>query len=171
MPETLPLFQPAPDFSLSDLRGEFHALHQFRGHIVVVNFWSAECPWSARADSVLSKALDEQKDLMVLTIASNINETPELIELEAKKRRLPLVLIDRNCNVADLYHAATTPHIFIVDKIGILQYQGAFDDVTFRQRIPKRNFTLEALAAIKKGLPPEYSQTEPYGCTIVRHKI
>jgi peroxiredoxin len=169
--ETIPLFQPAPDFSLSDLRGEIHTLHQFRGHVVVINFWSAECPWSARADSVLRIALNDLKGIMLLTIASNINETPEQIEMEAKKRGLSLVLIDNNSIVAGLYHAATTPHIFIVDQSGILQYQGAFDDVTFRQRIPSRNFTLEALTAIKKGLPPEYSQTEPYGCTIVRHLV
>ena len=41
---------PAPDFTLPDLNSDHHSLSDFFGRIVVLNFWSAECPWSSRAD-------------------------------------------------------------------------------------------------------------------------
>ena len=44
----------APDFTLPDLDGAPHALSNYRGQVVIVNFWSAECPWAERADSLLS---------------------------------------------------------------------------------------------------------------------
>jgi peroxiredoxin len=171
LPEPLSLNLPAPDFSLCDLHGNNHSLHDYYGQVVVINFWSAECPWSTRADNALSQALSGQNDIVILTIAANINETPSQIEQAAKERNLSVVLIDEDCKVADIYHAVTTPHLFIVDQNGILQYQGAFDDVTFRQRVPNYSYVLDALDAIKKGLPPEPSQTQPYGCTIIRYLV
>src|SRR5512141_2137995 len=46
---------PAPDFLLSDLDGQPHRLSDYRGQVVAVIFWSAECGWSEQADSELRK--------------------------------------------------------------------------------------------------------------------
>ena len=43
----------APDFTLSVVDGSRMSLSDWRGFIVVINFWSAECPWSRRADVLL----------------------------------------------------------------------------------------------------------------------
>lgn len=40
------LNQPAPDFTLATLDGDVHQLSDYRDRIVVVDFWSAECPVS-----------------------------------------------------------------------------------------------------------------------------
>ena len=69
----------------------------------------------------------------------------------------------------DLYGSLTTPHIFVIDREGKLRYQGAFDDVTFRQREPTRFYLKDALDALLAGRQPEPAQTTPYGCSIVRH--
>ena len=45
--------QPAPDFQLPDLESTLHKLSDYCGQIVIVNFWSAECPHSERADRLL----------------------------------------------------------------------------------------------------------------------
>ena len=42
---------PAPDFTLSDLTGKPHTLSAYRDQVVILNFWSAECPWAVRADT------------------------------------------------------------------------------------------------------------------------
>ena len=70
--------------------------------------------------------------------------------------------------VADLYGTKTTPHFFIVDEGGILRYQGAMNDVTFRQPTPTRDYLREAVDAILSDRLPDPSQTSPYGCAIVR---
>jgi hypothetical protein len=160
--------QPAPDFSLPDLSGKLQRLSDHRGRIVVVNFWSAECPWAERADRELLSYLGGQPGrLVLLTIAANANETDELCAAAARARGLPLVLRG-SPQVRDAYEARTTPHIFIVDERGLLRYRGALDDVTFRRREPQRYYVREALEALQSGHSPAPAETAPYGCAIVR---
>jgi peroxiredoxin len=163
---------PAPDFSLYDLNGELHALKDYLGHIVVINFWSAECPWSARADEQINEILqDISNSVVLLSIASNVNEKLDKISSEASNRSLPLVLLDENNRVADLYGAITTPHIFVIDAKGVLQYQGALDDVTFRNRTPTQHYFSEAVKALLRGDTPNPVEIASYGCTIVRNHV
>ncbi len=104
----------------------------------------------------------------MLSIASNRNETIQSIEKAAKVRRLPIVLIDADHVIADLYEAQTTPHVFVIDRNGILRYRGAVDDITFRQRKPTRFFLDEAVEALLEGHLPALTEAPAYGCTIVR---
>jgi peroxiredoxin len=161
--------QPAPDFELPDLQGRSHRLSELRGQVVVLNFWSAECPWAERADQMLKDYRQEWgEDVTVWPIASNANESEDLLEETANQRRLPIVLLDRRHAVADLYGAQTTPHLFLVDSRGILRYQGAVDDTNFRRRNPSRFYLQKAVAAVLADDEPDPAQTAPYGCTIVR---
>lgn len=163
---------PAPEFSLNDLNGELHTLKDYLGRIVVINFWSAECPWSARADEELVQFMQKTNESVVLlSIASNVNEKVEKITSEASKRGLPLVLLDEKNRVADLYGAITTPHLYVLDTQGILQYQGAIDDVTFRKRTPTQNYLIEAVEALLRGDVPDPFETLSYGCTLVRDLV
>ncbi len=162
--------QPAPDFALPDLDGNTHRLSDYRGHIVIINFWSAECPHAARTDEALRPWLEAWGgEVILLPIAANANEPPEMLRRVAEARGLPFVLHDEQRKVADLYGALTTPHVFLVDREGILRYQGAFDDVTFRQPQPKRLYIKEAVEALLTGRLPEVDSTPAYGCTIVRY--
>lgn len=84
---------PIPDFSLPDTHGQLHHLDDYRGRIVIVNFWSAECPWSERADSQLALILKQAGDrLVILPVASNRNESLEFITETMRERGLDFVL-------------------------------------------------------------------------------
>jgi peroxiredoxin len=161
--------QLIPDFELPDLQGRLHQLSQYRGQIVIVNFWSCECPHSARTDkAILAMFVQWRDDVAMLSIASNRNEDVEAIKTAAEERRLPSVLLDANCRAADLFDAQTTPHVFVIDQEGILRYRGAVDDVTFRQRIPTRFFLDQAVESLLAGRLPALSESPAYGCAIVR---
>jgi len=160
---------PAPDFTLLDLDGVSQVLREYRGRVVLVNFWSAECPWSERADNLFSSWLHEWGERVVLlTVASNMNESAPQVREAARSRGLAPVLLDSSCRVADEWGAQTTPHAFVVDGEGLLRYQGAVDDVTFRQRTPRRFYVKEAVDALLAGRLPEVAASPAYGCTIVR---
>lgn len=163
------LNQPTPDFELPDLQGKFQRLSDFRGVIVIINFWSAECPHSERTDRSMMEHLAQWGgDVVMLSIAANRNESIRMLEEAASTRRLPIVLIDAEHVVADLYGAQTTPHAFVIDREGILRYCGAVDDITFRQRKATRFFLEEAVEALLDGRMPDLAETSAYGCTIVR---
>jgi len=161
--------QPAPDFELPDLNGKSHHLSDYRGRIVIVNFWSCECPHSERTDkAIMSMFVQWQDDVEMLSIASNRNENVEAVEISARERKLPVVLIDAESVVANLFEAQTTPHVFIIDREGILRYRGAIDDMTFRKRVPSRFFLDEAVESLLAGQLPAISESPAYGCAIVR---
>src|SRR5574341_1254987 len=108
--------QPAPAFSLPDLKGKLHSLRETLGQIVIVNFWSAECPHAARADAALLAYLKAwEPGVALLSIASNANEPPDLLAQVSAQRGLPVVLLDPEGNTSGLYGALTTPHLFVVD--------------------------------------------------------
>jgi peroxiredoxin len=162
--------EPAPNFTLSDLHGKQRSLSDYYGWIVVINFWSAECPWSARTDVKIMDLLSEwDEDVLLLTIAPNASEPLEILRRVAIERGLNLVLPDPDQRVATLFGARTTPHIFLIDMHGLLRYQGAFDDTTFRQRIPKKQYLRDALDAVMNGEEPDPGVTSAYGCAILRY--
>lgn len=162
----LSIGEPAPLFQLQSLDGSLVSLAALRGQLVLINFWSAECPWAERADTALRGWLER---VVVLSIASNSGEPLELLWRVAGERGLATVLLDTRHEVADRYDAQTTPHCFLIDGEGILRYQGAFDDVTFRQRTPKRQYVIEAMEALLAGRPVALTESPPYGCIIQRY--
>ncbi len=163
------LNQPAPDFELPDLRGTVHKLSEYRGVIVIVNFWSAECPYSVRTDELLVSWLTRWgSGVTALSIAMNRNESAELVEAAAMARGIPTVLNDAELVATDLYGVEITPHVHVVDREGILRYRGAVDDVTFRQKTATHFFLEAAVEALLEGRLPELNETPAYGCAIVR---
>jgi len=165
----LQINQKAPDFTLPDMGGVTHSLNNYVGKIVILNFWSAECPWSQRSDEkIITYLPDWDRGVQYLPIASNANESRDLILSVANTRQLPLMLHDPEHQVADLYGAITTPHLFVIDTDGLLRYQGAFNDVTFRQPEPTMNYLHLAVDALRARSSPDPAETPAYGCTIVR---
>lgn len=169
MDTIVPCGAPAPDFTLNDLQGRPCSLKQARGRILVLVFWSAECPWAERAEQAIrSWQAEWGEKVLVWWVAANTSEPLELLRKVAEARCLPVVLHDERAAVADLYGAQTTPHVFVIDAAGILRYQGSVDDVTFRQRTPSRYYLAEAIQALLAGQAPEPAVTPAFGCTIVR---
>jgi peroxiredoxin len=163
------LNQLAPEFELYDLQDISHRLSDYRNKIVILNFWSAECPHSERTDRYLLSLLERwQGEVVMLSIAANRNESAQRLAEAANARQVSRVLIDAEHEVADLYEALTTPHIFVVDRDGILRYRGAADNITFRQREATHFFLQEAVDALLQGKMPELCETPAYGCVIVR---
>jgi thiol-disulfide isomerase/thioredoxin len=159
----------APDFELRGLDGRLHRLRDCRGKIVIVNFWSCDCPHVVRTDKAMLAALKRwSADVVLLTIASNVNESLSALEEASRSRGIPTVLIDAGHIVADSYAAEVTPEVFIVDRAGILRYRGAVDDVTFRQRTITHSYLEEAVETLLAGSLPSVAESPAYGCSIIR---
>jgi peroxiredoxin len=163
------LNESAPEFELPDLQGNCHKLSDFRGKIVILNFWSAECPHSERTDRYLLTLREKwNEEVVLLSIASNRNESARMLAEAAASRRVPKVLVDSEHMVADLYEAVTTPHVFLIDRAGILRYRGAVDNITFRHREATKFYLQDAVEAVLHGDLPALHETPAYGCAIVR---
>ncbi len=162
----------APDFTLPPLTGGRFSLSEQRGNIVVLTFWSAECPWSRRADVLLVYRMPiwSAKGVRIVGVASNAGESENEILLEAENRgvKYPVVL-DPEHRVADLYRAETTPQFFILDRKGVVRYAGALDDATFKRPRPKVIYVDRAVTAMLENHLPEPPATLPFGSSLVRY--
>lgn len=159
----------APDFELPDLAGRLHRLSDYRGRIVIVNFWSADCPHVERTDALMLASLARWgENVALLSIASNANESTSVVESVSRGRGLPVVLLDAEHKVADRYDVQITPEVYVIDREGVLRYRGAVDDVNFRQREPKRNYLNEAVDALLAGDLPAMGEVPAFGCALVR---
>jgi len=162
--------EKAPQFILPDLDDKQFSLDGWNGWIRVLYFWSAECIWCERVDRELIGFINSWEGrVKCVWIASNANETHELITKVAKARDIPSVLFDEGHRVADQYEAQVTPHFFIVDAGGKLAYQGAWDDITFRKRVATQVYVPQVVQALREGSIPGITQTPAYGCELVRY--
>lgn len=168
----LAIGETPPDFTLPDARGgDPFSLGGMVGQVVVLMWWSMECPWCTHYDDYIKKNAQRwaERGAALVLIGSNVNETPA--DLAAKADLLGLerpLLYDRESRVADLYGAITTPHLFVIGKSGALIYRGAIDNRSFRQKQATANFLEPAIEAGLAGRRPEVDTSPPYGCAIVR---
>lgn len=157
---------------LPDLEGHVRCLDEWRGHVVVLVFWSADCPVSREYDETyfIPRYPEWQRQGIVLIgIDSNAHYDMARVREAAQARRVPYpILRDEGHRLADMLGAQTTPHVFVLDPEGRLVYAGAVDDRTFRKKQATRVYLDDALAALRDGKPPDPAVTPPYGCAIVR---
>lgn len=117
---------------------------------------------------MIEMAAQWRQQVKMLFVAANRNEDFEAVRNVAEARGLRTILLDADRVVADLYQAQTTPHVFVIDREGILRYRGAVDDVTFRRPLRSRFYLNEAVESLLGGSFPALSESPAYGCTIVR---
>ncbi len=125
----------APDFELKDLNGNIVKLSDFRGSIVVLDFWATWCGPCIGSFPAMKKVMNELKDksvkfLFIDTMESeefeNKNEKVKKI-LSSKKVSDFHVLLDEikdlNYQVTTAYNVQSIPAKFIIDKVGKIRYQ------------------------------------------------
>lgn len=165
----------APDFTLVDETGQSHTLSDYRGQTVVLEWFNIPCPYVRRhyQARTFDNIIEEHggDDLVWLAIDTTWDNTPEdtlawKAETEEIRNHDYPVLQDPDGDVGRLYQARTTPHMFVIDEEGILQYMGAIDDNP-RGRIDEpQNYVIAALTAMNAGDIIDPTETQPYGCTV-----
>lgn len=172
--------QPAPDFSLAGSDGKTYHLSDFKGKVVVLEWFNKDCPFIRKHyDSGNMQKLQEtylHKGVVWLSIGSSapgkegyMTKAETVQQRIADKSRSTASLMDPTGKVGRLYGAKTTPHMFVINAEGNLVYKGAIDDHNTPDPadIPKsRNYVAEALDATLAKQPVKTPSTQPYGCSI-----
>lgn len=112
----------APDFTLADAHGKKVSLSEFRGKVVVLNFWATWCgPCEAEMPSLNNLYKEfKSKGLVVIAISVDPTTATVLSFITEKKLAFP-VLLDKNKEVYfDNYAVMGLPTTFIIDRNGVL---------------------------------------------------
>ena len=91
-------------------------------------------------------------------------------ELTASRSAKPTaVVFDESGVVGKAYDAKTTPHMYVIDKAGVLQYMGGIDSIPSAKvaDIAKATpYFANAAKAVLTGKAPDPAVTKPYGCSV-----
>jgi peroxiredoxin len=172
--------KPAPDFTATNSEGKEVKLADYKGKLVVLEWTNAHCPFVKKHyDGKNMQALQGKytgEGVVWLTVLSSAEgkegfETPAEAEASRKATgaHASALLLDKSGKLGKLYGAQTTPHMFVIDKKGVLAYQGAIDDKPSADKATlkgAKNYVAEALDAEMAGRAPATAQTKSYGCHI-----
>lgn len=113
--------RPAPAFTLPDLEGKQVSLAEFRGKIVLVDFWATWCVPCRMTMPMLEGLGREYADSMVL-LAVNLQETPDVVGDYVRSQSIrSRILLDEDGSVGMAYGTESIPMHFLIDREGILR--------------------------------------------------
>ena len=131
----------APDFTLKDLDGKEVKLSDYRGKIVILNFWAVWCKYCIQEMpdlNTLNEELKKEDDAVI--VAVDVQEKPDTVREYLTSNNITLkVLLDEDGSVAEAYGIDRYPATFIVNKDGSLYtyIPGATDIKTLRMILDK----------------------------------
>lgn len=109
----------APDFTLKNLEGEEVSLSDYRGKIVLINFWATWCKFCDIEMPDLD-ALDKENDDVVV-LAVDVNEEASKVKTYIEKGGYEFeVALDSDGAISRQYLVSAFPTTYAVDKEGIL---------------------------------------------------
>lgn len=113
----------APDFALRTLDGQNLRLSEFRGEVVMVNFWASWCGACRQAMPALNELDEKYRRAGLVLLSVNIDDENHRAEEMARglKVRFP-VLRDEQKSVSRLYKAETMPLTILIDREGVVRY-------------------------------------------------
>lgn len=172
--------KPAPAFTLTDTSGENHALSDYQGKFVVLEWFNPDCPFvknqyrSGNIPNLQKKYMGKGVIWLVINSAAPGKQGGYPPKKAAEIMKMlggnPVAfLLDGDGKIGKMYGAKTTPHLFIIDTRSNLVYQGAIDSIpsTNPAGIAKaQNYVQLALDESMAGKPVTVLMTKSYGCSV-----
>ena len=172
--------EPAPVFTLPGTDGESYDLESLQGEFVVLEWLNFGCPYVERHYRTgnmpaLQKEFTE-KGVKWLSIVSSAPGTQGYYESDEMNEQNEMmggmqsaILLDPEGDVGKMYGAITTPHMYIIDKEGVLIYKGGIDDqprASYEKTKLANNYVRAALEEAMNGDKVSVTTSRPYGCSV-----
>ena len=122
--QSLSWLSPAPPFHLRDLDGDFRHLSDYRGRVMVVNFWASWCSPCRKELPSMNRAWSLLQNDGVVMLAINVGEDREAVTafLEDYPIDFP-VLLDSHGNISQRWRVRGLPTTFVLNTRGETVYQ------------------------------------------------
>ncbi len=171
---------PAPTISAKDIQGAEISLAALKGKTVVVEWTNPECPFvkkfygAGKMQELQKAALADGVVWLSINSGAQGNQGYMTTD-EAKKVTADAgwaashYILDADGKIGKAYGAKTTPHMFVINKSGLVVYAGAIDDKESTKPADiagAKNYVTAALASLKEGKAIETASTHSYGCSV-----
>jgi peroxiredoxin len=166
----------APGFTLTDLDGRQHRLSDYRGKVVVLEWFNPDCPFVKKHHErtrSMAETYTSASEMGAVWLAIN-SGAPGKQGHGLERNKLAKedygieypILLDESGKVGKAYDAKTTPHMYIIDSNGTLVYRGAIDSTRDAQNLGETNYVRKALEELSGGDQVSAKETQSYGCSV-----
>ena len=115
--------QLAPEFSLERPDGTWAKLAEFRGSVVLINFWATWCAPCRAEMPEIEQVYQRNRERGFEVLAVNLQESADEVRPFMTELGLSCpALLDRDGGTSRLYRARAIPSSFVIDRQGTVQY-------------------------------------------------
>ena len=130
----------AADFTLNDIDDNVHRLSDYRGKVVIVNFWATWCPPCRFELPSMERLWQAVQNKDVVMLAINIGEDADTIFTFTTDYPVTFpLLMDLDSSVLQQYPVLGVPTSFVIDPTGRIIYRAVgsreWDDEAIIQQI------------------------------------
>jgi peroxiredoxin len=113
----------APAFTLNELSGQSASLSQYKGQVVMLNFWATWCGPCQQEMPLLDQMYRKYKPAGFTLIGVNVDkDTPPVKQLLDRKPVSFPVLLDPASQVSKAYHVDEMPSTVLIDRKGNVRF-------------------------------------------------
>ena len=155
------------------------SLADFKGKIVVLEWTNDGCPYvKGHYQGGMQKMQSKytKSGVVWLSIISSAPGQQGYADgtranglTKSRAAKPTYVLLDPDGDVGHMYDAKTTPQMFVIDKKGVLRYDGAIDgsySASAAKQKSSEQYFANALDAVLAGKDVKTTKTRPYGCNV-----
>ena len=113
--------KPAPDFQVIDLKGQELSLKQYRGQVVLLDFWATWCIPCRAEMPHLKKVYDTYKDQKFEIIGISLDQSKSALDSYIEKQNITWQQFLDKSGVAKMYNVTGIPATFLIDGDGIIR--------------------------------------------------
>ncbi|MGD9486537.1 MAG: TlpA family protein disulfide reductase [Calditrichaceae bacterium] len=128
----------AADFTLKDLSGKEFSLSDYKGKVILINFWATWCGPCLKEMPDLEKLYQnyKAKDFQILGIAVASKEKDIPKKVQSTGVTYP-ILLGNNQTVSDYGSFSSIPQSFIIDRDGsiVMQITGSWHYEQFEEAV------------------------------------
>ncbi len=125
--ERLEKNQPVPDFTFKDANGAAHNINDFKGKIVILNFWASWCPPCIKEfPHFISAAKEFNEKVVFVGVSSDLDQTAmntfmSKIKLPESNKNFYVTLDDNGAITKDIFQTLRLPETILIDTNGIMR--------------------------------------------------
>jgi thiol-disulfide isomerase/thioredoxin len=113
----------APPLVLQDLQGKQHDLKDYKGKVVLVQFWATYCPPCRKEMPSMNKMTEKMGDVPFKILAIDMGETREEVDQFVSEVKPEFtILMDEDGKSIEDWRVFAAPSNFIIDPDGNIRY-------------------------------------------------
>ncbi|HEY2586207.1 MAG TPA: TlpA disulfide reductase family protein [Tepidisphaeraceae bacterium] len=112
--------KPSADWSLKDLDGNTHALADYRGKVVVLDFWYRGCGWCMKAMPQMKQVTDDFKNAPVVIFGMNTDRDDNDAKFVVEKMGLNYATL-KATGIPEKYGVHGFPTLIVIDPQGVVR--------------------------------------------------